>query len=97
MFAVIFRAKTGGQDSLYSDTVNKMRALAFDKYGCIDFIAVTEGDEEVAISYWPNEQSILNWKKDPDHALAQENGKKRWYSSYKVEVVEIKRSYGFNG
>lgn len=96
MYAVIFRAKTGVQDALYSDTVNKMRALAFDKYGCIDFIAVTEGDEEVAISYWPDEQSILNWKNDPDHALAQENGKKQWYTSYKVEVVEIKRSYGFN-
>jgi quinol monooxygenase YgiN len=55
MYAVIFRAKPGVQDEEYGKTVARMRELAFDKYGCLDFIAVTEGDQEVAISYWENE------------------------------------------
>ncbi|TDR75022.1 hypothetical protein [Photobacterium lutimaris] len=52
MFAVIFRAKTGNQDSQYAEMVAVMRELAFEKYGCLDFIAVTEGEQEIAMSYW---------------------------------------------
>lgn len=95
MFAVIFRAKTGQQDQDYIDTVNKMRELAFEKYGCLDFIAVTEGGEEIAISYWPSEQAILAWKSDPEHHQAQVLGREKWYQAYSVEIVEIKRKYSF--
>ena len=96
MYAVIFRAKTGVQNQEYTHTVTKMRALAFEKYGCLDFIAVTEGSQEIAISYWPSEQAILDWKKDPEHIAAQNLGKKSFYQNYQVEVVEIKRQYQFN-
>ncbi|WP_448564720.1 antibiotic biosynthesis monooxygenase family protein [Thalassotalea ganghwensis] len=93
MFAVIFRAKVGQQDAAYSETVKTMRQLAFEKYGCIDFIAVTEGLDEIAISYWESEQAIKDWRNDVDHQVAQKFGKNKWYQSYQVEVAEIKRSY----
>ncbi len=51
MYAVIFRAKSGIQDDEYVNTVAKMRELAFEKYNCQDFLAVQEGDQEVAISH----------------------------------------------
>lgn len=93
MFAVIFRAITGSQDEEYSKTVAQMRELAFSKYGCLDFIAVTEGNQEIAISYWEDEASINQWRDNSEHKLAQKFGRKKWYESYSVEVVEIKRSY----
>lgn len=96
MFAVIFRAKTGVQDQEYIATVAKMRELAFERYGCLDFIAVTEGCDEVAISYWPDEEAIRKWKSDSEHTLAQQLGRTKWYESYVVQVVEIKRQYEFN-
>ena len=96
MFAVIFRAQPGMQDEKYDETVTRMRELAFEKYGCIDFIAVTEGDQEIAISYWDSEESIKNWKSDSEHMLAQQQGRSKWYESYIVQVVEIKREYKFN-
>ncbi|MCE2593642.1 antibiotic biosynthesis monooxygenase [Motilimonas cestriensis] len=96
MYAVIFRAKPGIQDDEYSKTVANMRELAFEKYGCLDFVAVTEGDQEIAISYWESEQAIKQWKSDSEHALAQELGRTKWYESYIVQVVEIKREYQFN-
>ncbi|MFC4701728.1 hypothetical protein ACFO4O_16350 [Glaciecola siphonariae] len=34
MFAVIFKAQVGNQDSQYSETVAIMRDLAFNKYNC---------------------------------------------------------------
>ncbi|MCV6627456.1 MAG: antibiotic biosynthesis monooxygenase [Cellvibrionaceae bacterium] len=96
MYAVIFRVKAGVQDSEYGNTVARMRELAFEKYGCIDFIAVSEGRDEVAISYWESEAAILNWRQDAEHSLAQELGRERWYESYIVQVVEVKREYSFS-
>ena len=71
-----------------------MRDLAFDKYGCIDFVSSTEGDNELAISYWPSQDAILAWKQDTQHQQAQFKGKSKWYSSYQVEVVEVLSQYG---
>ncbi|MFV7670123.1 antibiotic biosynthesis monooxygenase family protein [Shewanella algae] len=95
MFAVIFKAKAGDQDPQYSQTVSTMRDLAFSKYNCQDFIAVTEGEQEIAISYWLSENDIQNWHKDAQHAVAQKLGKEKWYTSYTIEVVEVKRKYSF--
>ena len=95
MFVVIFRALPGQQDQQYIDTVKKMRELAFKKYGCLDFIAATEADQEIAISYWPDEASILAWKNDKSHTLAQSQGQDKWYQSYRVEVLELKRQYAY--
>jgi heme-degrading monooxygenase HmoA len=96
MFAVIFRANPAAQDALYSQTVETMRALAFEKYGCVEFITATEKDgQEIAISYWEDEASILRWRKDAEHTLAQELGRTQWYDSYRVQVLEIKREYSY--
>lgn len=96
MYAVIFKAQVGQQDEQYQQSVARMRELAFAKYGCLDFIAVTEGEQELAISYWPDQQSIQKWKQDTEHTLAQQFGRDKWYQSYTVQVVEIKREYSHN-
>jgi heme-degrading monooxygenase HmoA len=97
MFAVIFRAKPAAQNEHYTITVARMRKLAFEKYGCIDFIsATTDDDQEIAISYWENEAAIIEWRKDAEHQLAQELGRTQWYDEYHVQVVEVKREYGFS-
>ena len=96
MYAVIFKAITGQQDEKYIEAVAKMRDLAFNKYGCLDFIAVTEEEQEITISYWPEEKNIRQWKNDPEHLLAQSYGQEKWYQSYSVEVVKIERKYSFS-
>ncbi|WP_245662856.1 hypothetical protein [Endozoicomonas arenosclerae] len=50
MYAVIFRATIKQLDQEYSETAERMRNLALNEYGCIEFIASTEGDQELAIS-----------------------------------------------
>ena len=93
MYAVIFSAKTKLLDEEYMTVASKMRDLAKDKYGCIDFLAVTEGAKEVAISYWPNMESIEAWKNDPEHVKAQRFGREKWYSEYKVQIVKVELEY----
>lgn len=93
MYAVIFRAQVKALDDAYLNAAKRMRGLAFEKYGCLDFVSLCENGEELAISYWPSLDAIQRWRNDEEHKSAQRIGAERWYSSYRVEVVELVRSY----
>lgn len=93
MYAVIFTATVGDQDTRYGEMAVKLRDLAMAEFGCTDFVSVTEGEQEIAISYWPDEASIQAWKQQAKHQVAQQLGREGWYKHYKVEVVRILRSY----
>ncbi len=95
MFVVIFRAKTHQIDTEYTQVAARMRELALGQFGCLEFTAVTEGSDEIALSYWPSEAYIRAWKAHAEHVLAQQLGRERWYESYAVQVAEIKRDYRF--
>ncbi len=94
MYAVIFRAEVNEFDSEYSEMAERMRDLAIKEYGCKQFVAATEGNTEIAISYWDNEEQIAKWKQNSEHLIAQGKGRSKWYKSYTVEIVDIVRSYG---
>ncbi len=93
MYAVIFTAKINEVDNAYYEMAVQLRDLAINKYGCIEFTAITEGNNEIAISYWQNEEQIAHWKNDAKHLVAQELGREKWYKSYRVQVVKIVREY----
>jgi heme-degrading monooxygenase HmoA len=93
MFVVIFRAQAKALDAAYGAMAAQMRELALTQFGCLDFTAVTEGDQEIALSYWPDEASIHAWKQHTDHLMAQRLGRERWYASYSVEIAEVRRRY----
>ena len=70
MYAVIFKATVAELNDEYFHTAEKLKQLAFEKYACQDFVSVTEGDEEIAVSYWKTRQHIRDWKNDPQHRHA---------------------------
>lgn len=93
MYVVIFRATVRQLDETYTQMAARMRELALTEFGCLAFHAVTEGAQEVALSYWPDEAAIRAWKSHPEHLLAQQQGRERWYTSYSVEVAQVRRAY----
>jgi len=96
MFVVIFRAKVRQTDHEYTQVAARMRELALTQFGCLEFTAVTEGSQEIALSYWPSKDHIRAWKAHSEHLLAQQLGRERWYESYSVQVAEVTREYHFN-
>lgn len=82
-------------DKKYAEMALQLRELAMRKYGCLEFTSTTEGTQEIAISYWKNQQQIEQWKNDAEHQIAQKLGRSRWYKSYKIQVVEIIREYEY--
>jgi len=93
VYVVIFRATVRKLDAEYSAVAKRMRELAVDQFGCIEFHSVTEGVNEVSLSYWPSEENIRAWKDHPEHLLAQQAGRERWYQSYSVQVAQVGREY----
>jgi len=94
MYAVIFTAELNEPDAGYSATAGRLRQLALNEYGCLKFVPCSEGDVEIAISYWSCLDDIQAWKNNPEHRQAQEIGKSRWYKSWHVQIVEVLREYG---
>lgn len=95
MYAVIFRARTADVDDEYARVAASLREMAMTSFGCLEFVSATENGQEIAISYWPSEASIVRWKAHADHLAAQWLGREKWYASYTVQVVEIRREYRF--
>jgi len=91
VLAVIFRATVAELDDEYRQTAQRLKTLAFEKYGCREFFSVTEGGEEIAISWWDSEQQIRDWKNDPEHRLAQGRGREKWYRSWSIDICEVLR------
>jgi heme-degrading monooxygenase HmoA len=93
MYAVIFKADVKKLNDDYSKLAEEMRSLALDKYHCVDFTCVTEGNKEITISYWNSLEDINEWKQDPEHLIAQDLGQRQFYNSYEVQIMELIREY----
>ncbi len=93
MYAVIFKAEINKLDSCYAKMALQMRDLAINKYGCKEFTSVSEGTQEISISYWQDLKQIKKWKEDSQHLIAQKLGQQIWYKSYTIQVVKIVREY----
>lgn len=93
MYAVIFHAKLKHRDKTYDKTTEALRKLAFEKYGCLDFINMGKDERELSISYWKSKEDIQAWKHDPEHRAAQTLGQTRWYKTYSVQIVKVEKQY----
>lgn len=47
----------------------------------------------VTISYWSDKKSILNWKTQHEHKLAQQLGKEVFYSQFKTRIAKVEKAY----
>lgn len=96
MYVVILKATVDVLDQEYKDTLEQMKKLAFEKYGCLEFNAMMDGDSRIALSYWESEEQIKKWKQNIDHLETQDKAKKKWYKTYSVQIAQITREYSFS-
>jgi heme-degrading monooxygenase HmoA len=93
-YAVIFTAQRAQGDHGYAAMAERMSAMALDSEGCIGMESTrNEGGLGITVSYWRDEASILAWKADARHLVAQQLGQDRWYTHYRLRVAKIERHY----
>jgi len=93
-YAVIFTSRLAHNDSGYEEMGNSLVKLAEQQPGYLG-IETTRGADRIGItvSYWKDEASILAWKGDIKHLLAQKAGIDRWYDHYELRVAKVERAY----
>ena len=96
-YAVIFTSlRSEGDiegDSGYNAMADRMVELAEQQPG---FLGIESAREEVGItvSYWSSIDAIKNWKANNEHLTAQKEGRRSWYSAFKVRIAKVERDYG---
>lgn len=58
-----------------------------------DTIATHNAPLGLAVSYWTDLDSIAAWKRNLEHAQAQQRGRQQWYDSYSVRIARVERAY----
>jgi len=94
-YAVIFTAKRTAGDHGYAVMSDRMMALALEQKGCLGAESARNADGlGITVSYWMDEASIVAWKGEARHLVAQQFGKDRWYEHYELRIAKVERAYG---
>jgi len=93
-YAVIFTSTQTENSEGYNEMAQKMEDLAKEQDG---FIGIDSAREAVGItvSYWKSLDAIKIWKQNSEHLLAQQKGRKQWYSWYNTRICKVEREYEF--
>jgi heme-degrading monooxygenase HmoA len=93
-YAVIFSSSRTDGDRGYSATAQRMQELAKGMPGYLGIESARGADGfGITVSYWRDEASIAAWRRHGEHVLAQERGKREWYSHYDLRIARVEHSY----
>lgn len=99
MIAVIFEAKLHpNQQARYLALAADLKPLLTDISGFISierFKSLSDEEKLLSLSWWENEDAVLEWKRNVLHAEAQQEGRKSIFSFYKISIVNMVREYSF--
>ena len=93
-YAVIFTSLRTTIDEGYNDMAAKMETLAARQPGFLGIESARNG-VGITISYWRDLESILCWKNEAEHLVAQTLGRQKWYKSYTTRICLVERDYSF--
>jgi heme-degrading monooxygenase HmoA len=93
-YAVIFTSLRTEGDNGYNDMAAEMNKLAVEQPGFLGVESAREG-LGITVSYWETLEAIKMWKANSRHLFAQQQGRREWYSQYRVRICKVERDYGF--
>ena len=97
MVVVIFRSrlKPGGEKEI-EELGGRMYALGSAMPGFISYREYAAADgETVAIVEFESLETLSAWREHPEHCQAQELGRSKLFSEYRITVCEPVREYSF--
>nr|WP_321458141.1 antibiotic biosynthesis monooxygenase [uncultured Cohaesibacter sp.] len=93
-YAVIFSSRLKVDHEGYDAMGDAMAELALKQPGCIGAKSVRDGSLfGITVSYWRDEQSIRDWKRNAEHLAAQKLGIDKWYGHYELRIAKVERAY----
>ncbi|MEU1037765.1 antibiotic biosynthesis monooxygenase family protein [Streptomyces sp. NPDC005551] len=96
MYVILFKSRLSeqaGED--YHTTEERMqeRVRAIAGSDPVEVKSYTgEDGERLTVMMWRDGETLDTWRRDPEHRVAQQLGRKRWYSAYELTVAEVIRT-----
>ena len=98
MVAVIFETIPGeGKKDEYFAIAEKLRPELNKIQGFISierFQSVAHPGKILSLSFWQDEESIVQWRNVEMHRNAQAKGRRSVFSDYRLRVAQVVRDYG---
>jgi heme-degrading monooxygenase HmoA len=97
MVITIFRSRLRAEHQKeYENWAVRMHDLAIKTPGFISIKTFTAEDgERVSLVEFDSEETMRAWREQTDHRVAQELGRKQFYSEYRIQVCQPIRDYSF--
>ena len=98
MIAVIFEVELHTafkQD--YLDIAASLKPMLSQIDGFISierFQSLIDPDKLLSLSFWRDEQAILQWRTLEAHRLAQQQGRTLIFKDYRLRIADVSRDYG---
>ncbi|CAH2354408.1 hypothetical protein CLIB1423_16S02014 [[Candida] railenensis] len=78
----------------YNAIGEKLDSLAREQPGFLGVESTRDSSGfGITLSYWKDRQSIINWKQNADHLVAQQLGKERFYENFTTRIAKVEREY----
>ncbi|MFH7013041.1 antibiotic biosynthesis monooxygenase family protein [Flavobacterium sp. FlaQc-52] len=98
MIAVIFEViPNEGKKEAYLDIAAKLRPEldAIEGFISIErFQSFNDPDKVLSLSFWKDEESILQWRNLEMHRFAQTKGREEIFKEYHLRIANVSRDYG---
>lgn len=97
MYAVIFEVEISeGKKDQYLQIAAHLKEQLAKMPGFLSierFQSLVNKGKLLSLSFWEDEKSLLNWKKNIDHMAAQKKGRESIFKDYRIRIAEVKRDY----
>ncbi|MBK0002739.1 antibiotic biosynthesis monooxygenase [Erwinia sp. S38] len=97
MIAVLFEADvTPAQQARYLQLAAELKPLLADIEGFISierFQSLSTEGKILSLSWWQNEEAVLQWKRNVMHKAAQGEGRKSIFAFYRIRIMQLAREY----
>jgi heme-degrading monooxygenase HmoA len=93
-YAVVFTSLRTEGDHGYGETADRMAELVREVPGFLGADSVRQGDGlGITVAYFTDEEAILTWRRNAEHAAARAMGRSTWYDHYAVHIARVERAY----
>jgi heme-degrading monooxygenase HmoA len=90
---VIFTSQRTGVEEGYGAVADRMVELAAQQPG---FLGVESTRDAaglgITVSYWASLEAIAAWRAQAEHRVAQNSGRRKWYSHFELRVAKVERA-----
>lgn len=98
MIVTIFRSRLRPEhEKEYHELADRMESLASSMPGFVSIKTFYARDgERVSIVEFETAETHEAWRKHPEHMEAQRLGREKFYSEFKIQVLDNPREYAFS-